>query len=101
MGDESAVHVIDYVESSISYVSKCDSGESMHGGTKKLKPNKTASIGIDPRPLPTCQRRDDIPVEACKQPFSKTLASIPENVVPLPRILILRPNSSRDRTEVS
>ena len=39
--------------------------ESMGGGTKKLKPIVTASTAIDPMPLPTSLRRDDIAVEAC------------------------------------
>ena len=32
----------------------------------KQNPFKTASTAIDPMPLPTSLRRDDIPVEACK-----------------------------------
>ena len=32
---------------------------------KKMKTNTMASTGIDPMPLPTNRRRDDIPVEAC------------------------------------
>ena len=31
----------------------------------KQNPFKTASTAIDPMPLHTCPRRDDIPVEAC------------------------------------
>ena len=31
----------------------------------KQNPFKTASTAIDPMPLPTSLRRDDIPVEAC------------------------------------
>ena len=31
----------------------------------KQNPFKTASTAIDPMPLPTSPRRDDIPVEAC------------------------------------
>ena len=32
---------------------------------KKQKPYCTASPGIDPKPLPTSQRGDDMPAEAC------------------------------------
>ena len=39
--------------------------KSMGGGTMKQNPFKTASTAIDPMPLPTSLRRDDIPVEAC------------------------------------
>jgi hypothetical protein len=38
--------------------------ESMGGGQRQKKPLITASTAIDPKPLPTCPRGDDIPVEA-------------------------------------
>ena len=32
---------------------------------KEQEPYMTASTAIDPKPLPTCLRGDDIPVESC------------------------------------
>jgi len=49
-----------------SRMGKCVGMESMRGGTKMQKPHGSASTAIDPMPLPTSPRRDDIPVEACK-----------------------------------
>ncbi len=53
-------------------------GESMEGGTMGI-PIRTASTAIDPRPLPTSLRRDDIPVEAC---FSLSKRKPPMSFLP-------------------
>jgi len=46
---------------------------------QKAKPYITASSGIDPVPLPTSLRRDDIPVEACIQRMDNLLSAACSN----------------------
>ena len=57
-----------HVNQPASYVIPAEDGggrESIGGGLKKQIPKWTASTGIDPMPLPTSPRRDDMPVESC------------------------------------
>ena len=49
--------------------------ESMESGTKGNNLNMTASTDIDPLPLPTSLRWDDIPVEACTAQYRDDMLS--------------------------
>jgi hypothetical protein len=44
--------------------------ESIGGGSKGKNHKGTAPPGIDPMPLPTGQRGDDMPAEACPKKLS-------------------------------